>query len=129
MEVYELDRQCVLDAQRQGWQGMRVFQGEPTIDLLRYEISGDDDALVIEGNETLVPGLSGLEAAVFPIKRKRKEVRGHIEYAESDVDFVIYDIEALLTDQILYQGLKYEVMKTDYNAQGGRCRIEASKVK
>ena len=129
MEIYELDRQRVSVALRQGWQGMRVFQGELTVDILRYETSGKDDALVVEGNETLVPGLSGLEVAVFPRLKKRKRIGGLIAYTDSDLTFILYDTEVLFTDRILYQEMQYEVLDVAYNSSSGRCRIEASKVK
>ena len=129
MEIYDIDRERVATAIRSGWQAIRVLQGEPTIDILRYVVSDDDDALVIEGDKTLVPGFSSLATATFPLKRRRKSVDGLIEYSESDTVFIIYDIEALLTDKISYLSAEYEVLKTDYISHSGRCRIEASKIK
>ena len=128
MELYDLDRALVATAIKSGWQAIRVLQGEPTIDILRYVVTDSDDALVEEGSETLVTGLTSIDAAIFPLKRRRKSVGGLIEYSESDTVFIIYDIEALMTDKILYQEKEYEVLKTDYISHSGRCRIEASKV-
>ena len=129
MEIYDIDRERVATAIKNGWQAMRVLQEEPTIDILRYVVSDDDDALVVEGEKTLVPGFSSLAAASFPLKRRRKSVEGLIEYSESDTVFIIYDIEALLTDKISYLSAEYEVLKVDYLSHSGRCRIEASKIK
>jgi len=128
MELFSTDRELVTAAIKSGWQAIRVLQNEPTIDILRYAITGSDDALVEEGTETLVAGLTSIDAALFPLKRRRKSVGGLIEYSESDTVFIIYDVEALLTDKILYQEKEYEVLKTDYISHSGRCRIEASKV-
>jgi len=128
MELYDLDRALVATAIKSGWQAIRVLQGEPTIDILRYVITESDDALVDEGTETLVAGLTSIDAALFPLKRRRKSVGGLIEYSESDTVFIIYDVEALMTDKILYQEKEYEVLKTDYISHSGRCRIEASKI-
>ncbi|MCK5615122.1 hypothetical protein KAR91_75360 [Candidatus Pacearchaeota archaeon] len=129
MEIYDIDRERVAAAIKSGWQAIRVLQEEPTIDILRYAVSDDDDALVIEGDKTLIPGFSSLAVATFPLKRRRKSVDGLIEYSESDTVFIIYDIEALLTDKISYLSAEYEVLKTDYISHSGRCRIEASKIK
>lgn len=129
MEIYDIDRERVATAIKSGWQAIRVLQKEPTIDILRYVVSDDDDALVIEGDKTLVPGFSSLAAATFPAKRRRKSVGGLIEYSESDTVFIIYDIEALLTDKISYLSAEYEVLKVDYLSHSGICRIEANKIK
>ena len=129
MEIYDLDRQRVSETFREGWQGMRMLQGKLTVDILRYQTSGKDDALVVEGDETQVPGLIDIEAAVFPRLKKRKRVGGLIAYTDSDLTFIIYDVEVLLTDLILYQEMQYEVLDVVYNSSSGRCRIEASKVK
>ena len=129
MEIYELDRQRVSDAMRQGWQGMRMLQGELTIDILRYKTTGKDDVLVVEGTEALVPGLSGLEVAVFPRLKKRKKIGGLIAYTDSDLTFIVYDVEVFLSDRILYQEIQYEVLDVVYNSSSGRCRFETSKVK
>ena len=129
IEISSIDRDLVVAAIKDGWQAIRVLQGEPTIDILRYVVSDDDDALVMEGDKTLVPGFTSLDAAVFPLKRRRKTVGGLVEYSDSDTVFIIYDIEALLTDKINYLSAEYEVLKTDYISHSGRCRIEASKIK
>lgn len=129
MEVYELDRARIAAALKEGWQAMRTFQSEPTIDILRYAVSGEDDALVVEGTETLVPGLASLDAAVFPRSKKRKRVEGLVAYADSDLVFIIYDTEVLMTDRLLYHTMEYEVRDINYNSVNGRCRVEASRVK
>jgi len=124
----ETDKQMVDAGIRQGWEEFRVLQGNPTIDILRYEVTGDSDYEVLEGDETLVPGLSDIKAAVFPKVRKRKAVRGLVEYEEADMVFVIYDVEVMLTDQIQSQDKKYQVIKAGYNSSSGKCVITASKV-
>lgn len=128
MEVFSVDRVYVDAAMRSGWQAMRVLQNEPTLDILRYVVTGDDDALVIEGTETLVPDLDGILVAAFPRLKKRKRTDGLVSYADSDLVFVIYDTEVLLTDKILYQEMKYEVLDVAWHSSSKRCRFEASRV-
>ena len=129
MEILSIDRERVEAAMRSGWQAMRVLQNEPTLDILRYVVSNDDDALVVEGEKTLVPDLSGIEVAAFPRLKKRKRIDGLISYADSDLVFVLYGHEVLLTDKILYNGMTYEVLDSAYHSSSERCRFEASKVK
>lgn len=128
MEIYDLDKERVDAAIKEAWQGLRVLQGNPTIDVLRYEVTGESDVLVDEGDKTLVPGLSSLEACVFPKVRKRKVVRGLIEYQEADIVFVLYDTDVLLTDLIQFNNKKYQVLQSNYNESSGRCVVTASKV-
>lgn len=129
MEVVSIDRIRIATALRSGWQAMRVLQNEPTLDILRYVVSDEDDALVIEGDKTLVPDLDGLYAAAFPRLKKRKRIDGLISYADSDLVFIVYDTEILLTDKILYQGMRYEVLDVAWHSSSGKCRFEASRVK
>jgi len=122
------NREAVHDGIRQGWEAFRTLQGNPTIDVLRYEVSGDSDVEVLEGSGTLVLGLGSIDAAAFPRTRKRKAVRGLIEYEEADIVFVVYNVEILLTDLIQYQNRKYQVIQASYNADSGRCVTSGSKV-
>lgn len=129
MEIFSVDRISVDAAMRSGWQAMRMLQNEPTLDILRYVVTGNDDSLVIEGTETLVSGLSGILVAAFPRLKKRKRIDGLLSYADSDLVFVVYDTEVLLTDKVLYQGMKYEVLDVAWHSSSKRCRFEASRVK
>ena len=129
MEVFSVDRERIDTAMRSGWQAMRVLQNEPTLDILRYVVSDEDDALVVEGSETLVPDLSDIEVAAFPRLKKRKRIDGLISYADSDLVFVLYDYEVLLTDKVLYKGMTYEVLDSAYHSSSGKCRFEASRVR
>jgi len=123
------DDRVMIDADlRRGWEDFRVLQGSPSIDILRYDVTGSSDYLVLEGSATLVPGLSGIDAAVFPRARKRKSVRGMIEYEEADMVFVLYDHEVYLSDFISYQNNKYEPIQVNYKASSGRCVVRAGKV-
>ena len=124
----ETDKKMFDDGVLQGWKDFRTLQGSPTIDILRYEVTDSSDYEVLEGEKTLVPGLSEIEAAVFPKVRKRKAVRGLIAYEEADMVFVIYDVEAMLTDMVQHQAKKYQVLQANYNSSSGRCVITASKV-
>jgi len=124
----QTDKQMVDAGIRQGWEEFRVLQGNPVIDILRYETTNDSDYEVLEGDKTLVPGLSEIDAAIFPKVRKRKAVRGLVEYEEADMVFVIYDVEVMLTDQIQSRDKKYQVIKTNYNSSSGKCVATASKV-
>ena len=129
MEVVSIDRIRIATALRSGWQAMRILQNEPTLDILRYVVSDEDDALVVEGDSTLVPGLTDILVAAFPRLKKRKRIDGLISYADSDLIFIIYDTEVLLTDKILYQGMRYEVLDVAWHSSSGKCRFEASRVK
>jgi hypothetical protein len=129
MEVVSIDRIRIATALRSGWQAMRVLQNEPTLDILRYVVSDEDDALVVEGDSTLVPGLTDILVAAFPRLKKRKRIDGLISYGDSDLVFIIYDTEVLLTDKILYQGMRYEVLDVAWHSSSGKCRFEASRVK
>lgn len=124
----EGDRDAVYDGIKDGWQAFRLLQGNPTVDVLRYEVTDDSDVQVLEGDSTLVPGLSSLEAAVFPRARKRKAVRGLIEYEEADMVFVIYELEVRLTDLIQYGSNKYQVIQANYNASSGRCVVRTTRM-
>lgn len=128
MEVLTIDRVRIDAAMRIGWQAMRVLQNEPTLDILRYVVTDDDDALVVEGEKTLVPDLTDIPVAAFPRLKKRKRIDGLLSYADSDLVFVIYDTEILLTDKILYQEMRYEVLDVAWHSSSGRCRFEASRV-
>lgn len=129
MEVVSIDRIRIDAALRNGWQAMRILQNEPTLDILRYVVTDDDDALVEEGIETLVPDLTGILAAAFPRLKKRKRIDGLLAYADSDLVFVIYDTEVLLTDKVLYQSMRYEILDVAWHSSSGKCRFEASRVK
>ena len=127
--ITESERATVEAGIKTGWEAMRVLQGSPTIDILRYTVTGDSDELVQEGERALVPGLSSIDAAVFPKPRKRKVIRGLIEYVDADMVFVIYGVDVLMSDRIQYNGNKYQVLRQPcYNASSGRCVIGASKV-
>ena len=122
------DKAMFNDSVKEAWQDFRTLQGEPTIDVIRYSVEGDSDFEVLEGTRTEVPGLSSLEAAAFPKVRKRKTVRGLIEYEDSDMVFVIYDVDILLTDQLRYASKTYQVIYANYNSDSGRCVISASRI-
>jgi len=121
----ELDKQRSIE-EKYAWEQDRGWRNNPTCDVLRYTVAGEDAAAGITGTETLVPNLSGLRCSVVTEIKEISQKYGDVAM-EGDRQFVLYDVQVVSTDLIEYDGQIYSPVGGSiwYNAASGRCEVLA----
>ncbi len=115
-------------AEREGWAALRSLQGDPKIDVLRYETTGADPARGVVGTRSLVASLADLPVLYGDLTRREAEIRG-FEYAAGRSLFEMFtDVEVKETDRVRYPattGRVYRVVASFYDPHLGNCIFTA----
>lgn len=116
--------------QTKSFQDMRALQGNPTLDVIREQVSGDVPERGVEGTVTDV-GIQGVECTRNPVSKTKREELGILS-TEAVGMFVIYNptnggsaFPLRKTDKILFRSQRYDIKAIDDSFPSGRIEIVA----
>jgi hypothetical protein len=110
--------------EKYAWQMDRAQQFNPTASILRYTFSSGSAYEMSRGTQTLVSGLADLLCTVESYNKALERKFGSI--AESnDRLFTFYDVQVVSTDRVSYGGDVWEPVAVWYEAESGRCDVQA----
>jgi len=109
---------------RRGFERLHGQQGNPTADVLRVTVSGENPAAGIAGTETQVAGLSGLDVVVGDFTKDVADAMGE-EWDAGRKVFQFVDVEVLKTDFISFDSARWAPTSIDYRSDWGVCIVVA----
>jgi hypothetical protein len=118
----------VAGLEREGWAALRSLQGDPSVDVLRWTLSGGDPARGVPRDRTPVSGLDGIPALVGDLTLEQAERFG-VELEAGLRTFELFtDVDVRLTDLLRHPsgtGDVYAVLRRYYDEHIGQTILVA----
>lgn len=117
--------------EKEAWQRDRAVQGNELASVMRYTESGGDDVAGLSPTRVLVADLADLDVFVDTELKRYERKFGTSKVAEADRAFVFYNVDGnvVITDEIEYDGDRYQIVGLDIVVESGRIEVLAKLLK